>query len=89
PVEDLYYGLCERFVGDVVLSDPEAFAAVRGRSCLYLANHQVGVESLLFSVLAAGLSGTPTVTLAKAEHRTSWLGTLIAHNFRYPGVVDP
>jgi 1-acyl-sn-glycerol-3-phosphate acyltransferase len=89
PIEDLYYGLIERFVGDVVLADPDGFAKVAGRSCLYLANHQVGVESLLFSVLAAALSGTPTVTLAKAEHRTSWLGTLIAHSFAYPGVVDP
>jgi 1-acyl-sn-glycerol-3-phosphate acyltransferase len=89
PVEDLYYGLVERFVGDVVLTDPAAFAQVQGRSCLYLANHQVGVESLLFSLLISALSKTPTVTLAKAEHRTSWLGTLIAHNFSYPGVVDP
>lgn len=89
PVEDLYYGLVQRFVGDVVLADPEAFAKVRGKSCLYVANHQVGVESLLFSVLASAISQTPTVTVAKAEHRTSWLGTLIAHNFSYPGVVDP
>jgi acyl transferase domain-containing protein/1-acyl-sn-glycerol-3-phosphate acyltransferase len=89
PVEDLYYGLVERFVGDVVLADPAGFARVQGRSCLYLANHQVGVESLLFSMLISALSKTPTVTLAKAEHRTSWLGTLIAHNFSYPGVIDP
>ena len=89
PVEDLYYGLVERFVGDVVLADPQAFNAVQGRSCLYVANHQVGVESLLFSMLVSALSKTPTVTLAKAEHRTSWLGTLIAHNFSYPGVIDP
>jgi acyl transferase domain-containing protein/3-hydroxymyristoyl/3-hydroxydecanoyl-(acyl carrier protein) dehydratase/1-acyl-sn-glycerol-3-phosphate acyltransferase len=89
PVEDLYYGLVQRFVGDVVLADPAAFAQVQGRSCLYLANHQVGIESLLFSLLISALSKTPTVTLAKAEHRTSWMGTLIAHNFSYPGVVDP
>jgi 1-acyl-sn-glycerol-3-phosphate acyltransferase len=89
PVEDIYYGLVERFVGDVVLADPAAFAQVQGRSCLYLANHQVGIESLLFSLIISALSKTPTVTLAKAEHRTSWLGKLIAHNFSYPGVVDP
>jgi 1-acyl-sn-glycerol-3-phosphate acyltransferase len=89
PVEDLYYGLVERFVGDVVLTDPEAFARVQGKGCLYVANHQVGVESLLFSLLIAALSKSVTVTLAKAEHRESWLGTLIAHNFTYPGVDDP
>ena len=89
PIEDLYYGLIERFVGDVVLSDPEAFARVRGRNCLYVGNHQVGIESLLFSVLVSALSATPTVTLAKAEHRSSWLGWLIGHSFAYPGVSDP
>jgi 3-oxoacyl-(acyl-carrier-protein) synthase/3-hydroxymyristoyl/3-hydroxydecanoyl-(acyl carrier protein) dehydratase/1-acyl-sn-glycerol-3-phosphate acyltransferase len=89
PVEDLYYGLIERFVGDVVLMDPEGFARVRGRSCLYLGNHQVGIESLLFSVLITALSATPAVTLAKAEHKSSWLGWLIAHSFSFPGVADP
>jgi 3-oxoacyl-(acyl-carrier-protein) synthase/3-hydroxymyristoyl/3-hydroxydecanoyl-(acyl carrier protein) dehydratase len=89
PGEDLHYALIERFVENVVLTDPVQFAALRGRSCLYLANHQVGVESLLFSVLAAGLSAQPVVTLAKAEHRTSWLGKMIEHTFSYPNVRDP
>ncbi len=89
PVEDLYYGLIRRFVRQVNVADPAAFQAIRGRSVLYLGNHQVGVESLLFSILASGLTGVPTVTLAKAEHRATWLGTLIAQNFSYPGVRDP
>ncbi|MBK6908315.1 MAG: beta keto-acyl synthase [Rhodocyclaceae bacterium] len=89
PVGDLFYGLAERFVGDVVLADPAAFARLQGRSCLYLANHQVGIESLLFSLIISGLSKTTTVTLAKTEHRQSWLGTLIAHSFAYPGITDP
>jgi len=87
--EDLHYGLIKKFVGDVVLPDPDSFAKLRGRSCLFLANHQVGVESLLFSVLAAGLTEQPVVTLAKAEHRDSWLGHFIKHTFTYPGVKDP
>jgi acyl transferase domain-containing protein/3-hydroxymyristoyl/3-hydroxydecanoyl-(acyl carrier protein) dehydratase/1-acyl-sn-glycerol-3-phosphate acyltransferase len=88
-VEDLYYGLIERFLARVVLTDPAAFAAVEGRSMLFVANHQVGVESLLFSVLASGLSKVPTVTLAKIEHKTTWLGRLIEHCFSYPGIRDP
>jgi 1-acyl-sn-glycerol-3-phosphate acyltransferase len=87
-MEDLYYGLIGRFVRDVVIADPAAFDKVRGRSCLYLANHQVAIESLLFGVVASALSATPAVTLAKAEHKTSWLGTLIAHTFDHPGVKD-
>ncbi|HJK95651.1 MAG TPA: 1-acyl-sn-glycerol-3-phosphate acyltransferase [Polyangiaceae bacterium LLY-WYZ-14_1] len=89
PVEDLYYGLIERFVGRVVIEDPAALAAVSGRAAVFLANHQTMVESLLFSILASALIQRPTMTIAKAEHRTSWLGTLIAHCFAYPGVEDP
>jgi acyl transferase domain-containing protein/3-hydroxymyristoyl/3-hydroxydecanoyl-(acyl carrier protein) dehydratase len=89
PVEDLYLGFISRLVGDVVLTDPDAFAAVRGRSCLYLGNHQVAIESLLFSTLVGGLSRVSTVTLAKAEHRTTWIGKLIELSFSYPGVPDP
>jgi len=89
PVEDLYYGLIERFLGRVVLDDPDALNAVRGRSAIFLGNHQTGVESLLFSILASGITEVPTVTLAKIEHRTTWLGRLIAHCFDYPGVRDP
>jgi len=89
PVEDIYYGLCGRFVGRVHLADPEAFQAIRGRSTLYLGNHQTAVESLLFSILASGLSGVNTVTLAKIEHQHTWVGQLIDLCFRYPGAVDP
>jgi acyl transferase domain-containing protein/3-hydroxymyristoyl/3-hydroxydecanoyl-(acyl carrier protein) dehydratase len=88
-VEDLYYGLIEQFVGKVVVTDPAAFEAVKGQSLMYLGNHQVGVESLLFSIIASGLGQVPTVTLAKAEHRETWLGKLIAHCFTYPDVADP
>ena len=89
PVEDLYYGLCQRFIGRVVLSDPESFTALHGRSMLFLGNHQVGVESLLFSIIASAITSVPTVTLAKIEHKKTWLGQLIEHCFNYPEVVDP
>jgi len=89
PAEDLYYGLMRRFIRRVVCTDPAAWRAVHGRPVLYLANHQVGVESLLFSILSGGLTEVPTVTVAKAEHRGTWLGRLIQHCFSWPGVVDP
>jgi len=89
PVEDLYFSLIRRFVADVTIQDPDAFAALHGRGVLYLGNHQVGIESLNFSILAAALNGVPTLTLAKQEHSQSWLGKLIHQCFRYPGLIDP
>ncbi|MCB9763577.1 MAG: 1-acyl-sn-glycerol-3-phosphate acyltransferase, partial [Alphaproteobacteria bacterium] len=73
----------------VVLDNPAAHQAVAGRSLLYLGNHQVGLESLVFSILGAALNGMPTVTLAKIEHKKTWLGQLIQRCFSYPGVADP
>jgi len=89
PADDLCFALAQRFVSRVVLEDPAAVLALRGRGALFLANHQTAIESLLFSVLVGGLLHTPTATLAKAEHRDSWLGQLIGHLFSWPGVRDP
>jgi 3-oxoacyl-(acyl-carrier-protein) synthase/3-hydroxymyristoyl/3-hydroxydecanoyl-(acyl carrier protein) dehydratase/1-acyl-sn-glycerol-3-phosphate acyltransferase len=89
PMEDLCYGLIEQFVRRVHIADPAAWRSVLGRSALFLANHQTGIESLVFSIIVSALSRVPTMTLAKAEHRTSWLGRFIQHGFAYPGIVDP
>ena len=89
PAEDLWYGLAERFVDNVIYVDPDATAAVRGRSCLYLANHQVGVESLVFMAVVSALAEMPILTVAKAEHRHTWIGRLIHDAFSYPGLTDP
>jgi 3-hydroxymyristoyl/3-hydroxydecanoyl-(acyl carrier protein) dehydratase/1-acyl-sn-glycerol-3-phosphate acyltransferase len=89
PVEDIHGALIERFLGRVVLAAPQEYAQLRGRSVLYLANHQTGVESLIFAVVASALNRVPTVALAKIEHRETWLGRLIRHCFSYPGAADP
>ncbi len=89
PVEDVYYGLMSSFVEAVHVTDAHAMRALRGKPVLYLGNHQVGIESLLFSIIVSALNRTPTLTLAKVEHRETWLGRLIAHCLAYPGVNDP
>jgi 3-hydroxymyristoyl/3-hydroxydecanoyl-(acyl carrier protein) dehydratase/1-acyl-sn-glycerol-3-phosphate acyltransferase len=83
--EDVHLALLGRFVRTVSAPSP----AVRGRPVLFLANHQTGIESLLFCTLAPVLHGTPVVALAKAEHRSSWLGGLTAELARYPGIRQP
>ena len=88
-VADLYYGLIQRFVRRVVVQDMDAFRAATDRPMLLLANHQTMLESLVFSVLAGPLVGRPVVTLAKAEHRKTWLGTMIRWAFSQPGIEDP
>ncbi|MFM2161917.1 MAG: hypothetical protein RLZZ383_1429, partial [Pseudomonadota bacterium] len=89
PAEDAFYGLIERFVARVHLIDAPSLAAVRGEPMIVLANHQVMLESLLASIVLGGWNRVPLMTIAKAEHRTTWLGRLIQHAFSHPGVRDP
>ena len=89
PVEDVFFTLLDRFVDWIHLPDPEAFDKVAGRGVVFVSNHQVAIESIWFSVVASALLGVPTTTLAKTEHRASWLGQLLSHAFSWPGVADP
>lgn len=84
--EDVYLGLFDRFVGEVQVADVRA---LRGRPALYVANHQTAIETLMFSLLGGAISGVPMVTLAKAEHRESWYGELLAWLFAHPDVTEP
>lgn len=66
-----------RYVRHVVVTDPDAMAAVRGRPVLLLANHQVQVESLLGTTVGSWLTGTKVVTIGHAKHETGWVGNLL------------
>ena len=70
----LALSLAERFVGRIHVADPAVLAA---GPVLFLANHQVAVESLTFSLLLSGLSGRPVAAVAKAEHTGGWLPSLL------------
>lgn len=83
---DLHMGLIERFVRQVELEDPEGFAALRGKPVLYLANHQVAVESITFNVTLSALTELLIRVIAKTEHRKTWIGELLALASQYPNV---
>jgi acyl transferase domain-containing protein/3-hydroxymyristoyl/3-hydroxydecanoyl-(acyl carrier protein) dehydratase/1-acyl-sn-glycerol-3-phosphate acyltransferase len=89
PGEDLHIGLIDRFVGRVEIEDPAGFAAVAERGAVFLANHQVAIESLAFSIVVSALLGRPTLAVAKAEHEHSWVGQLVDLCVDYPGIRDP
>jgi len=69
---DLVLSLCDRFVGDVKFADLEEAKAVG--PCIFLANHQVAIESFLFGVLGFAILGRPITTISKAENKQHWLG---------------
>ena len=89
PGEPLIFGLIQKFVRRFVLNAPEDFRALRGESVLYLGNHQIGIESVLFAILAGGFSGVPLQTIAKIDHQHSYVGRLIDLFMSYPGVHPP
>ena len=75
--EDLFLALATRFVASVQCPSADLVNPADRRGVLYVANHQVGVESMLFSILLGGLRRQNIVTLAKQEHRDSWIGRLL------------
>lgn len=89
PGEPLIFGLIQKFVRKFVVEDPRDFKNLRGRGVLYLGNHQVGIESVLFAILAGGYAGVPLKTIAKMNHSESYIGRLIDCFMSYPGVHPP
>lgn len=84
--EDISRELCIRFVNNLIIEDPAAFDAVRKRNLLYIANHQVQIESMLFTGLAHYLNDALTVAVSDAIHIKGWLGRLNNIAYEYPVV---
>ena len=89
PVEDICRGLVLRFLRQLHITDPEALHAARPGGVIFLANHQVTVESTIFAIVASALVGAPVLTLARIENQTSWLDLFMQHAFSYPGLRRP
>ncbi len=75
---DLLGALLGTFVSRVVIQKPDAFAAVASRPLVFLANHQIGLESPLFMALAHAMTGLPVEAVAKPDHINAWLAFLLA-----------
>lgn len=89
PVEHIYLSIVDRFLGRLHVEDPTALDDLKGKPALFLGNHQVGIESLVFSVACAAVQGTPILIIAKEEHKETWLGKLIALSSAFPGIRLP
>lgn len=84
--EDIYMGLIERFVGTLNIADHNHLDKFTGKPVLYLANHQTTVESILFTHVLGGLTGTLVSAIAKAEHKNTWLGMLYDYYKTFPEI---
>ncbi len=75
--DDLIDGLIDRYVHRVMVPNPKTLDRLQGRSAIFLANHQVQVESLIVSQLLPPLTGVPMTIVANAKHEHRWIGELI------------
>ncbi|HXJ42830.1 MAG TPA: hypothetical protein VNH18_26345, partial [Bryobacteraceae bacterium] len=89
PIADLHIGLLERFIRRIEFTDPETLGNLRGTPVLFVANHQVAIESTLFIVAISALCDLPVKVIAKAEHKLSWVGRLIELANAYAGFSGP
>jgi 1-acyl-sn-glycerol-3-phosphate acyltransferase len=86
PSEDFFLGLADKYLEGVEVVDPASFTAVAGQPVLFLANHQVFVESLLFCTVVAPLHERPIVGLAKSHHVERWVGRFVALAWAHPSL---
>jgi 1-acyl-sn-glycerol-3-phosphate acyltransferase len=71
-LRELAGALLDRCVRRILVEDAHDLAAWRGKPVLFLANHQVGVETLLLSLLGAALGEAPVASIAKRELAGGW-----------------
>ena len=83
--DDLIDGMFERYVGRVMTKCANTIEQLSGRSVIYLANHQVQIESLLISNLLPALTGVAMTTVANAKHEHRWIGEMVRLLNTYPG----
>lgn len=84
--DDVVQALSHRFVDRVRFEQPEALGRLGDAPVLYMANHQVGIESFLFCCLVSAIRGGKAAGLAKAEHATSWFGRVLELTRSHPDV---
>ena len=83
--DDLLDGMFERYVGRVVTEQPDTLPRLRGRSAIFLANHQVQIESLLISNLLPALTDVAMTTVSNVKHQHRWIGEMVRLLEAYPG----
>ncbi|MFZ2957388.1 MAG: beta-ketoacyl synthase N-terminal-like domain-containing protein [Candidatus Ozemobacteraceae bacterium] len=75
---DLLGALFGTFVSRVVLQKPDEFMGIASRPVVYVANHQIGLESPLFMALSYAMTALPIQAVAKPDHVNAWLAFLLA-----------
>ncbi|MDH5394046.1 MAG: hypothetical protein OEY11_12730, partial [Gammaproteobacteria bacterium] len=71
---DLIVGLYEKFVDVIMFEDIDDFNNTG--NAIYLANHQVAIESFLFAAQTYAIKGERLSTISKAENSEHWLGKI-------------
>jgi 1-acyl-sn-glycerol-3-phosphate acyltransferase len=74
---DLRNGLINQFVRAIVFEDYNSFKKLEKKPVLYLANHQTGIESILFLSLAIAFNKIGAKAIAKVEHKETWMGQVV------------
>ena len=75
--DDLMAALTETYVRRVMVPAQGGLAGVHGRSAIYVANHQVQIESVLLTQILPALTGVPITSVANAKHERRWIGELV------------
>jgi 3-oxoacyl-(acyl-carrier-protein) synthase/3-hydroxymyristoyl/3-hydroxydecanoyl-(acyl carrier protein) dehydratase len=91
PIDQIFSALVTRFLSKIEIDGPvtQHILASAPRGVLFLANHQISLESTIFGIVGSALTDAPVLALARIENQHYWLELLMQHCFRYPGSSAP
>ncbi len=81
----LLTALYKRFVSNIFVEKLEEFNSLKGQPVIYIANHQVAIESLLFLWAISGVSNINVKAIGKIEHsKNTWINEFMKQWSSYP-----
>ena len=81
---DLQRAVYRAYVGNLHVN-AETLKRLQESPAIYLANHQVQLESAVATNLISSLTCRRLITLANRKHESRWIGRYLAALSRYPG----
>jgi 3-hydroxymyristoyl/3-hydroxydecanoyl-(acyl carrier protein) dehydratase/malonyl CoA-acyl carrier protein transacylase len=86
---DLMLAVLQRFAGGLFLENPSVLNLMSSSPVLYVANHQIDLEGIVFAIALTAMSGRRCRVMARDTVRQEFWGQVFSCLGEHPGVSDP
>jgi len=86
---DLMLAVLQHFAGGLFLENPSILSLMSSSPLLYVANHQIDLEGIVFAIALTAMSGRRCRVMARDSVREAFWGQVFSCLGERPGVPDP